>query len=107
MKYRGQDIANADWVGVFAILLLLISGCLFTYYFIVAEIHDCTSSPLNYAASKALEKNVSYSYVELRIFQNENDIVPIDIVKINLKPETSFNEKNIPRYTTVYRGIPF
>lgn len=100
MKYRGVEITLSDWIQIFAILLIVISGGLFSYYYIISEINDCTSSPLNYAAEKflkekSLEKNISYNYVELRIFQNEGDLIPIETIKINMKPNSYDLNKNL------------
>ena len=60
MKYRGNDITNSDWVAVVGIFLMLISACLFTYYYVITEINDCTSDPLDYAISQKINENYTF-----------------------------------------------
>ena len=96
MEYKGKDIINADWIGIIAILLIVISGCFFTYYLIINEINSCTADPLDYAILK--EINEKYTYAELNVYYNKEDLVPIKTIEKNLKP----NFGQIPNLSSPY-----
>lgn len=94
MKYRGRDIINSDWIGIIAILLIVISGSLFTYYFIVKEIHSCTSDPLTYSILQKIDEN--YTYARVDVYYNKGDLVPIKTIEKNLKPEPIYPNLSSP-----------
>ena len=96
MKFKGNDITNSDWVGIIAVLLIVISGSLFSYYFIVYEINSCTSDPLDYFISK--EVNENYTYAELKVYYDKDDLVPIKTVEKDLKP----NFQELPNLSSPY-----
>jgi len=96
MKFKGNDITNVDWIGIIAILFIVVSGSLFSYYYIITEINYCTADPLDYFISK--EVNENYTYAELKVYYNKGDIVPIKTVEKDLKP----NYQKLPNLTSPY-----
>ena len=97
MEYKWKDIINADWIGIIAILLIVISGCFFTYYLIINEINSCTADPLDYAILKEINEN--YTYAKLNIYYNKEDLVPIKTIEKNLKP----NLRQLPNLSSQYK----
>jgi len=80
-------MADTDWIGIFAIILLLLGASLISYYLITKEIAKCTGDPIKYAVDEAIKNNEfykNYSYVRIEIYYEKNDSIPIDILEIEL-----------------------
>ena len=71
-----------DWIGIGIIAMMLVGAILVSYYLITKDIASCTKDPIKYAFR---DSNISkdYASAELRIYQNDGDIVPIFVKKIS------------------------
>jgi hypothetical protein len=76
-----------DWIGIIAVLLMMIGGILVSYYFITQEIHKCTSDPVKYSINKLLEDNLfsnNFTVIRIEIYEHERDIIPLDVIEYNV-----------------------
>jgi len=74
-----------DLILIIGFCLILIGGCLVTYLFIISKVNQCTSDPLKYATEKiSNEYDFDYEYVLFEIYQNKNDLFPIQKKEIDL-----------------------
>lgn len=93
-----QKESNTDWIGLFALLLLVIGGFMVSYYYIVYEINSCTSNPLKYTSDRiTMDNENNYSYVKIYIFSKKGDLLPLKVKELELYGENS----NIPSYLNV------
>ena len=86
---------KSDWIGLIAILLMVIGGCCVSYYFIIETIHSCTSDPLKYV-SDIVAEGEEYTYIELLLYGDKYDTLPFSKKEIDLK-NRNYNE--IPNIT--------
>ena len=52
MKTKIEERNIYDFLSLIAFILILLGGCLITYYYITEKIHSCTSDPIKYEADK-------------------------------------------------------
>jgi len=77
--------SKADLVGLVAIAIMLVGAVIVSYVLITEKIHPCTRDPLKYTVEKVIgDDNITYRYVELRIFLNKNDYIPIKTEVLDL-----------------------
>ena len=71
---------------------ILLSGCIITSYYIINDIHSCTSNPLKYQADKiSHDENFNYSYITFNLYTNSYDSIPIKSVQIDLNKNSFLN----------------
>ena len=75
--------SKTDWIGLFALLLMVIGGGVLTFYYTTYEINSCTSDPLKYTINKMT--NESYNYVSLDVYKSRTDTFPIASRTIDLE----------------------
>ena len=76
---------KSDWIGIFAIGMMLFGTAVISYFIITDKINDCTSDPLKFTVEKLVD-DLNYSYVELEIYENKGDLIPIKVKYIDLNP---------------------
>lgn len=81
-----MKLNDFDWIGLLAILLLVISAGLFTYYYSVQTFHSCTSNPVAYTITQLAETDYNYSYVEIEVYIDDSEpSLPLEVYKIKVK----------------------
>lgn len=85
---------KGDWIGIFAILLMVIGGSLFSYYCVIYRINQCTASPTYYAAEWENQGEYNYSYIVLNIYRDIDSMYPLNSYKYNLgKTKINYNQR--------------
>ena len=78
-----NDITNADWIGILAILLLCIGASIITFVIVTEDINKCTSNPILYSAEKEAG-DLNYSYAVLKIYRFKGDLIPLKVSDVEL-----------------------
>jgi len=77
---------KTDWVGLIALLLIVIGGGLVCYYYLVNEVNSCTANPVQYSINSFLDgEELNYSYAEIRVYEGEYNFIPLKIFKFYKK----------------------
>jgi hypothetical protein len=96
---------KSDWIGIFALLLIVISGGLFTYYYVVYEIHSCTASPVLYAANNYVKGSYNFTFLVLNIYENIDDEFSRESIRYYYGPPIdNYMEYNFPNLSNIEFG---
>jgi len=80
---------DVDWVGLIAILIMLVGASIISYHYITREIHSCTSDPLKYAVEQIMwDDNSTYEYIILEIYLKKDDLIAYKSRVLDLAPES-------------------
>jgi len=79
---------RTDWLGLIAILFLVIGGSMFTYHYSTTRISQCGREPILYGVKELVSNEdkqdiYNFSFIRVSIYKDINSIFPLKSYEFN------------------------